>query len=1287
MTARRTGVPIVGSGWRPKFQSLEVAAALVLLTSLAASAQTRIIRTLPNGSVQISESISGDEIPQTPVAAPPATAVSNKLAQSWNPNSTLPLPASDAQQVVSRAMSMDFQRNSMNFYRALEEKRKRQGPGSPAEVFYAAVYLGDWESVGRILARLPAAQAKQIYDRMVVALARQAKPQQGLFKRYRGAQAQTELPDEPDVNEAISYTTYSSSRSDAMAGVFLSDDFFGVLNAAPGPLTAEQIQSLATLGKIALPGEAGQREMSERLRTGLKGLHENVPAECAAAARLLCAMGWTSLAEPFLPATAREAGELPPEDALLAADFHAAAGAAEHDERKSRRGWDMLMIASAHGADEAAVAPRVLEQVRHLDDDFVRGALPSLLTNRPSIERVLLARVAQSTGSQNGQASYEMSEDTDEEPDVPPAGPAVQLRVQSLLMEAVAATSAEPKKRAEIFNGLVWNWLQAAEQARLRTEEERTRRAREAMYGQRVSYGNNPRNPLTAAQALAAAPAENVVEALGSGLGRQVRLMKFALGLLDFNAARSLDYLKRCATLYASDSRDLCSHYLAAWVDERSSALTKEDPEIARARAQGYMQQQVQRVISGIPLTRARQNRNVRELRELLVELRKLTPSLDPSRTTWAFVNIHSGAEVYRIEDIEAIFGKPEAMDHAELRTLLAAMRVNLARSWRDPQTQQKAGTNRTEQEIKDEVSRGYGVALDLLKRGLGFEGGAWEDGVLRGQLCSDAAEFEKERGIKLSGYVDLRDASFSGYRFAAQTYGSNVLARPRGQWSILPYQAWFFAMLGASDLAALNPRQARNDLGLQGVRESLAGLPEAARVEHVRQFAAALTNLLERVPSHMRQKFLAAGVEVVGATNPAAAPAQAVLDYYANLVEEAQLRVTLDGPSGVGHGQPFGVFVALEHTKQLAREGGGFAKYLQNQASQMANMYGGYSPPGQKSAVDYRDDFATNFHLAVGAQFDVQSLVFCDPAVKPLDLPREGWQAMPLAYAVLRAKDPAVDRIPSVQLDMDFADQKGTVVLPVLSQVIPIDASDKAPPARACEGLELGFVLDQREWKTGVLTLELSATGRGVIPELAGLCTIAVPGLTAETKDSGLTIQSIQAEKGRMVPQATRSWQITYHREQGAAPSRFIFPVLVAGATNASVTYKRYVDADLETVEPALALAGLTLPSSGVPPRIGLYVTIGIASILAMITALMKGRVVAPKPRVVAPLPRELTPFTVAAFLRRLSTGLKPADQSELEKDIHRLEAAFFRATSAEKADIDLRALAEQWQRKAAGS
>src|SRR4029077_1186790 len=125
----------------------------------------------------------------------------------------------------------------------------------------------------------------------------------------------------------------------------------------------------------------------------------------------------------------------------------------------------------------------------------------------------------------------------------------------------------------------------------------------------------------------------------------------------------------------------------------------------------------------------------------------------------------------------------------------------------------------------------------------------------------------------------------------------------------------------------------------------------------------------------------------------------------------------------------------------------------------------------------------------------------------KPIDLPRDGWQETPLAYVVLRAKEAAVDRIPSIQLDMDFSDTAGQVVLPVRSQVQPMDAKDAEPALRPCDDLALTLTMDEREWRDGKVVIEVAAKGRGIIPSHTQLFDFAREGFDVDVTDNGLSI------------------------------------------------------------------------------------------------------------------------------------------------------------------------------------
>ena len=138
----------------------------------------------------------------------------------------------------------------------------------------------------------------------------------------------------------------------------------------------------------------------------------------------------------------------------------------------------------------------------------------------------------------------------------------------------------------------------------------------------------------------------------------------------------------------------------------------------------------------------------------------------------------------------------PEKMNRAELMSLVTGMRGKLREQWRDPQAQQDAGSNRTETEVKDEVSRGYRTALELVKRGLKSEEAEWKEFIVRGQLFFDASEYEFARQIKLTDYVSLRDEAFGSYKKASEIYAAKVPDMAKGQWTMEPYQMWFFVML-----------------------------------------------------------------------------------------------------------------------------------------------------------------------------------------------------------------------------------------------------------------------------------------------------------------------------------------------------------------------------------------------------------------------------------------------------------------------------------------------------------
>ena len=59
-----------------------------------------------------------------------------------------------------------------------------------------------------------------------------------------------------------------------------------------------------------------------------------------------------------------------------------------------------------------------------------------------------------------------------------------------------------------------------------------------------------------------------------------------------------------------------------------------------------------------------------------------------------AFTTCHSVAEVYRLEDIESVFGSADTLEPETLAGMIQTMRSNLATVWRQPDVQKKIKHN-----------------------------------------------------------------------------------------------------------------------------------------------------------------------------------------------------------------------------------------------------------------------------------------------------------------------------------------------------------------------------------------------------------------------------------------------------------------------------------------------------------------------------------------------------------------------------------------------------------------
>jgi hypothetical protein len=679
----------------------------------------------------------------------------------------------------------------------------------------------------------------------------------------------------------------------------------------------------------------------------------------------------------------------------------------------------------------------------------------------------------------------------------------------------------------------------------------------------------------------------------------------------------------------------------------------------------------------GIALTRAMQIRNLAELAGLVSRLRQLAlKDLQETAIVEAFTAAHSPAEVFRAEDIEKVFGSVDAMKVETLAPLLQTMRTRLATSWRNLRVQQDAKTKRTDKDIEAEVTRGYEVLTSLLARALAKWPDDWRLNMVQAIALFDFAEFQYGKKVDLPIYVEKREQAFAAFQKAAALYAAQLPKTEPSKYSPEVFVNWFNANLGASDLAYVTRQQEPSTNNLRRIRDTMLALPGDAGPRHLDLFAAAITDSANSIKPELKPRYVRAALRVTGDI-PAALEVRKLARYYDDLLGEIALDVRLDGDAVVGHTEPFGVFVTLRHTVEVERESGGFGRYLQSQNQPYYGaMYGGQ----QRNA---REDFEKQLREKLGDNFDIKVITFADDKGQSRGVGRAGWRETPLAYLLLKAKDGAVDRLPPFHFDLDFMDRRGQVVLPVESSIVLLDARPERAAPRPTSKLAVTQVLDDREAAAGKLSLDIRATGRGVLPELNELLDVNLAGFTVvKTNDSGVAVSKLDTEGDDLAAASERSWVFELRPEgTGKGPASFRFPAVKA--KDLEVTYKRYADADLVEVKPQVALAGLRLR----PDWTWLWIVLGLlaagtGAFLVIRQRRAGAHVAEPAPSYHVPEP--VTPFTVLNLLRRIQAdqrlSLAAGRREELAGTIRQLELDYFAPARNGDAPRDLSSLAHRW-------
>ncbi len=337
----------------------------------------------------------------------------------------------------------------------------------------------------------------------------------------------------------------------------------------------------------------------------------------------------------------------------------------------------------------------------------------------------------------------------------------------------------------------------------------------------------------------------------------------------------------------------------------------------------------------------------------------------------------------------------------------------------------------------------------------------------------------------------------------------------------------------------------------------------------------------------------------------------------------------------------------------------------------------------------------------------------------------KKGWEEKPLCYLILKAKDPSVDRLPLLQIDINTMDDSGMVVLPVHSNSVMIDATSIANQGeyeaslRPLHALQVTQTIDTRDFIQGRgkgIKFEIAATGRGVVPDLDQLLNgldKAVSGFSLnreKIESEAIRVVGVAANYSRMMGNAsatpsesdnyfeadadglfrlptTKKWIVQFEPSEAAAENLIRVPKLDK-RLDGKLRSERYIDMDLVGVDTE------TVPIEKVS-RNRLPMIAGIAMVGVLLPALVwiyrRGKTKSSNPEDAGlRLPNEITPFsaviTLQRFLKQYASNLTLDDRGRLQADISELENRFFAADAKIDPHLAKEAL-HRWQKILGGT
>ena len=1158
------------------------------------------------------------------------------------------LPAQQAvldaktQQQYERLLRHRYSRDLSEVFAAMEKSAKPDARATADARLLSAFRLGDWAQVRAELAALPPELGRGIYDKILSDLAERPK-----------------------------------------SGVRI-EDVFALADAAPGDLSDLELRKIGQmLGQVVAPNESFW--IAERLARGTERLGGKDPARRLAAGRVLLAGGFRDLAKAYLPDGAdldkvADEGLRQEIAAFLAAEQ--ATELAQRDQISRIWSDNVALLRSekkVNDWEKTKAAGEMLRVLTQVSPAVLSGTFADLMRSQPDAALKLVGGLSRKIQNETHAAAAQRIDN---------------LRAQTVLANLIAENpEAASGSWSQVLALMAESWM---------TEVENSF-SRQAGVPRRGGNARNGSSEIDPEEMLLLAPAGKWQAALPADLRARFDASLARAIIVSANFELAADRIVELARRHPAAGVALAEDFLLAWGQAHNPQLPEELrrryglPEDAR-----------------IPITPVMMERNIESLARMMEVFRKAgVAPRDQAKVVNAFDLAYSNAEAYRDSHIERVFGATAKMDEQLFFLLAQRMHANLGDRWRRADVQRGNLTRRNEAQTYAMAEAGYGSLLKIIDEWQAGRPDAYKALLLGAVVLNDWADFESfqdlaplepARRLVLAKEKALRSQDY--FQRAADAYGRQVVRLPANEYSIEPYLSWFNAVLGIGSTGQVNLGKPMNRAALGRIRAAILALPGKLAPTHMGQLAKTLNGRLNDTnnPMHedLKYRYLASTL-VVTKDDPFSLGLKKRSDYLDELLSEIRIQTRVDGPNTVGANQEFGLIVSVVHTEAMGRVAR-FGQYLSNDPSALAAAS---KRRGQQAAKGPepqgpRDEFEKKLTEGLAPFFDIRSITFAAPDVKSRPTSRPGWEETPLAYVLVRAKDASVDKIPPVQMELRFIDLSGPVTIPATSaETLLKVAGGKAAP-RPADKVEVTQTLDTRQFAiNGSLSLEVSATASGLVPELDDLLDLAPLSALAKVRQvtviDPLMVKELNTWGEKVAPRTERRWSITLDGDAiRAADKASDVPFPTVKAANTTTVWRTYQDIDPIVLSKASVLLDRVKVAQGagyVPPAVedhSAYLYVGIAALVACVAWLIfRKRDTGPRPpraRDVFKLPAAIDGFSVVALLRKLGASplvkFTAAQQAELQQDIERVQSGCFGGT-ATLSPADLKSLAEKWLRQ----